>query len=382
MEKFFVEVKNEFDKIDKKWLDLHFKTLIWVIIVAFIVECSIGYLMYLTGEISSSIPKFIFKFVVVPVGLNFIIGLINYRVIKSMKVSQKSKIYVTSLSMVCIFLVIYTVHGVFTALYVLFVIPILMTTIYVDYRLTTITSIVSVTGLIISELFIKWDVDKESIMSSGIGLGNFFISLIVLIWFCFICMLVVQFEKHKNEASFQKEIEKYKLQKRLQIDELTGIYNRFGFKNAFQDMEEDKSGSSYIYAMIDIDNFKTLNDSMGHVTGDHCLVELGNILRKNSMDAIPIRYGGDEFGIIFRNKSTDEVIKICEQIQKDFAAAVIDGKKNLPLSMSVGIAQYSCDMTLSTLIIHTDQALYESKKEKNKITVYNNNAVKKVGGLG
>lgn len=185
-------------------------------------------------------------------------------------------------------------------------------------------------------------------------------------------MLVVRFEKEKNEASMQKEIEKYKLQQRLQIDELTGIYNRIGFKNAFQDMEEDTSNNSYIYAMIDIDDFKMLNDTLGHVTGDLCLIEFGKILKKNCKGAMPFRYGGDEFGIIFQNRTLDSVVKTCEQIQKDFAVAEIDKNRRLPLTISIGIAKYSCNMAPSTLIIRTDQALYESKKEKNKITIYSN----------
>lgn len=372
MEEFFIEVKNEFNKIDKKWLNLHFKTLIGVIIAAFFVECIIGYLMYLTGEISATIPVFILKFLMIPSGFNLIIGLINNKVLRSTKLTQKNKIYITSYLLVVICFVLFTVHSAFTALYFIFALPILLTTIYVDYKLTTITSALCILSLTLSELFIKWDLDKESITTNGIRLGNFIIAVFVLIVFGVICMLVVRFEKEKNEASMQKEIEKYKLQQRLQIDELTGIYNRIGFKNAFQDMEEDTSNTSYIYVMIDIDDFKTLNDSCGHVTGDLCLIEFGNILRKNCKGAVPFRYGGDEFGIIFQNRTLNSVIKTCEQIQKDFAVVDIDNNGCLPLTISIGIATYSSDQAPSTLIIHTDQALYESKKEKNKITVYSN----------
>lgn len=370
MEEFFVEVINEFRKIDKKWLNLHYKILISVIMAAFFVECVIGYLMYIMGEINSTIPVYIFKFLILPSGLNILIGWMNKKAIKSKKLLQENKILITSLLLVLICFILFTVHSAFTALYFLFALPILMTTIYVDYKLTMITSTLSIMGLIISELFLKWDIDKESILFNGIRLGNFLISLFVLIVFGAICMLVVRFEKQKNEASMQKEIERYNLQQRLQIDELTGIYNRIGFKNAFQDMEEDESGNSYYYVMIDIDNFKSLNDNLGHITGDHCLSEFGKILKKNCKDAIPFRYGGDEFGIIFQNKTLENVIKICKQIQSDFALVDIDGNENLELSISIGIAKYSSDMALSTLIIQTDQALYESKKEKNKITIY------------
>lgn len=371
MEEFFIEVNNELRKIDKKWLNLHFKIMVTVIVAAFFSELVIGYLMYIMDEISTTIPVYIMKFLVIPSGFNFILGFINYKVLSNKQLEQEKKIYTTSILLTLICFILFTVHSAFTALYFIFALPILLTTIYVDYRLTINTSIISIVGLIVSEIFIKWDLDKESIGADGIRLGNFFISLFVLVMFGAICLLVVRFEKQKNEASMLKEIERYKLQQRIQIDELTGIYNRIGFKNAFQDMEEDKSGNTYIYVMIDIDNFKSLNDNFGHVTGDYCLAEFGRILKNNCEKAIPFRYGGDEFGIIFRNCTIHNVIATCKQIQRDYAMVDFEGKRK-PLTISIGIATYAYDMALSTLIIHTDQALYESKKEKNKITIYSN----------
>ncbi len=71
--------------------------------------------------------------------------------------------------------------------------------------------------------------------------------------------------------------------------------------------------------MIDIDNFKQLNDNLGHVAGDNWLMEFADILKKySSPTAIPFRYGGDEFSILFKNSALNEVIQICEQIQEDF----------------------------------------------------------------
>lgn len=372
MEQFTKEIEEEYRKIDKKWLDLQFKTLIAIVILAFFVECMIGMLMYVTNEISSTIFVFILKFLIIPSTFNFICILINYKVITSKKLSLGVKIYITSLVYVIVCFALFTVHSAFTALYFIFAVPILLTTIYGNYRLTLITSLLSLIGMVISELFIKWDVDKESIMGDGIRLGNFYISLFVLLAFAGICIIVIRFEQAKNKASMQKELERYKLQKRLQIDELTGIYNRIGFKNAIGDMEEDQSDIPYIFVMIDIDNFKLLNDSLGHVTGDQCLIKFGKILKNNCKEAIPFRYGGDEFGIIFKNRTMDDVIRICEQIQNDFSSIKLN-KNNLLLTISIGIAKYSRNLTPSTLIIHTDKALYESKKMKNTITIYPEN---------
>lgn len=371
-ETYISEIQNEFRKIDKKWLDLHYKTSVGVVIFALFVECCIGMLMYHTGEISSTILVYLIKFLFIPCLLNLMCIAVNYSVIHSKKLSQEAKIYSISYMFVLICFILFTIHSAFTALYFIFAFPILLTTIYGSYRLTTITSLLSMAGLVISEIFIKWDVDKVSILQDGIRLGDFFISIFVLVTFYAICIIVIRFEKEKNVAGTQKEVERYKLQQRLQIDELTGIYNRIGFRNAFQDMEEDKSDNTYIFAMIDIDNFKLLNDSLGHVTGDHCLIEFGKILKEHCINSTPFRYGGDEFCILFKNHTISGAVDTCKKIQSSFKSIEINGKNDLPLTASFGIASYSKDMAPSKLIINTDNALYESKIMRDTITVFKN----------
>ncbi len=365
-----VEIYKEFKKIDKKWLLLHYKTGVGVVILAFFVECCIGLLMYHTGEITTTIPIYLMKFLIIPSVLNALCILISHRVVYSKTLSQDVKIYMISIIFVVICFILFTAHSAFTALYFIFAIPMLLTTIYGDYKLTTITGVFSLVTGGCSEIFIKWDNDKVSIWGDGTRLGNFLISGFVLISFLIICMVVIRFEREKNVASIQKEMERYKLQQKLQIDELTKISNRIGLRNAIRDMEEDNSNNSYIFVMIDIDNFKRLNDSLGHVVGDQCLIEFGKILKANCGKAIPFRYGGDEFCILFQNHTLNAVIETCKEVQENFKLIQLDGNENLPLTISVGIANYTDDISPSKLIINTDKALYESKITKDTITVF------------
>jgi diguanylate cyclase len=135
-------------------------------------------------------------------------------------------------------------------------------------------------------------------------------------------------------------------------------------------MEEDKSDSTYVFVMVDIDNFKLLNDSLGHVIGDQCLIEFGKILKESCGNAIPFRYGGDEFCILFRNNTVSEAVEICKRIQNNLKTININGKTDLPLTASFGVASYTGDIAPSKLIINTDKALYESKILKDTITVF------------
>lgn len=372
MEKsYIIEIQNEYNRIDNKWLNLHYKTSVGLVIFAFLIECLIGWFMCNTDELHTTIPIYLLKFLIIPSALNALCIVIDYNVIHSVKISQERKIYIISLLIVVICFIIFTVHVAFSAIYFIFVVPILFTMIYGNYKLTTIISISSIAAVIISELYLKWDIDKVNIMEDPIRFGDFIITLFILVAFWAISMVVIRFEREKNAASIQKEIERQQLQQRLQIDELTGIYNRIAFRNAIKDMEEDETNNSYIFAMIDLDNFKNLNDSLGHLMGDHYLIEFGKVLRANCGDAVPFRYGGDEFCVLFCNRTLNDIVETCEKIQKDMKEIHVDNKTEVSVTASIGISIYSKGMVTSSLIINADKALYEAKTVKNKICIYN-----------
>lgn len=369
-ELYSVEIQNEYKKIDYKWLNLHYKTTVGLVIFSLFVECVLGVIMCNSDELHTTIPIFILKFIIIPFVINMCCILIDYMVMHSKKLSQNIKVYIVSLVFIVICFMLFTAHIAFSALYFIFALPIMLTTIYVDYKLTTIASILSMASICISELFIKWDIDKVSIMKNANRLGDFIISLFSLLAFSAVCMVVIYFEREKNCASIQKEMEKYQLQQRLKLDEQTGIYNRIALRNELNDMEADKSENSYIFAMIDIDNFKEINDNLGHLVGDHCLLEFGKILTDNCSDATPFRFGGDEFCILFRNHTVESVIATCKKIQSDFKEINVKENKELMLTASIGIAIYTKGISTSKLITNTDKALYEAKTVRNAIRIH------------
>ena len=176
--------------------------------------------------------------------------------------------------------------------------------------------------------------------------------------------------KRKNAASIQKEVERYQMKHRLITDELTEICNRSALRDAFQKIEKDASENIYALAMIDLDNFKTLNDTLGHDKGDQCLKEFGRILSKNCPgDVTPFRFGGDEFCIIFQNKTLGRTLEICKNIQNDLKECTMQ-HESIALTASIGVAYYAQPMSATQLLRNTDFALYRSKTLKNAICVY------------
>jgi diguanylate cyclase (GGDEF) domain len=374
MERHYIaEIKKEYKKIDLKWLNLHFKTSAGLVLFAFVIECGIGILLYYLHEIHTTIPIYIIKYLVAPMCFNLLFIILDYFVLYHTKFSQQVKIYIVSLMFVMICFVLFSVHIIFSVLYFLFALPILLTTIYCSYRLTIVIAIASIAADIISELFVKWDSEKVSILVSGDRLADFIISLCFLIAFSIVCIIVIRFEKEKNAASIQKELQRFRLEQKILTDELTGINNRTALNNAIHEMEMDITDNTYIMVMIDLDNFKKLNDNYGHLMGDQCLIEFSNILKAHCGDAASFRYGGDEFCILFLNRTLKNVVETCQRIQEAFGKVKIDSAIRLSLTASFGIADYIKSTSAIKLLNNTDKALYQSKIEKNAIRIYGSN---------
>ncbi|MFA6301763.1 MAG: GGDEF domain-containing protein [Legionella sp.] len=153
-------------------------------------------------------------------------------------------------------------------------------------------------------------------------------------------------------------------------DSLTGVYNRRYFNMVFEnELKRSKRDNSLVHlVLIDIDNFKFINDNFGHPLGDEFLIYVANTL-KNSLrrpsDTV-YRLGGDEFALIMTNMKADDVLNFCTTLQERFAVNNI--YKNVTLSMSL-ISTNACQtLDGNSLICLADQDLYQAKKQgKNKI---------------
>lgn len=364
------QIQSEYKKIDDRWLKLHYRTFAGLVLFGFLIECIIGAVWFASGHVEISLSQYIVKYIASPLLINLCFVLCGLLVMRSPRIQQIKKAYFVSMLYVGVCFTFYTVHIIFDSLYLIFTIPMLLTIVYSNHLLTTLTGIVSIAVKTISELFIVWDPDKVNLFESKYGLTNLLVSTFILCIFYGVCMVVIRFEKEKNAASIQKEIEYHHTQQRLMMDELTEIFNRKALRHSFQDMEEDETDNTYVFVMIDIDNFKTLNDTFGHVVGDECLREFADILRNRcSDDAQPFRFGGDEFCILFKNTSIQCVLNTCESIQQELRSSAVS-RSNMPMTASFGIACHHNKMTAPQLLKSTDSALYHAKTLKDAICVH------------
>lgn len=365
------EVEKAYKKIDYNWLKLHYKTCVGLAVFTCVIEIIMGFFLIDSDLVSTTKRIFIYKFIILPSLINFSIAALSILTMKSKRLSQKQKIYEISLSLVAMCFVLFTVHITFTATHYIFVIAIVMTTIYADYILTSIAASMSIVSIIISELFIVWDLDKVSIFESTHRLSDFIISLFFLTAFSVVCMVVIKFEREKNIANIQVEVEKKQLKQKLHIDELTGIFNRKALDSELNKVKENKDDVHHIFVIIDIDKFKEINDTWGHHVGDICLVEFSKVLKKYEDYFNAFRYGGDEFCLLFRNLSMEEVKLICDKIRYDISRLQFEHYENLKITASFGISDFTSPVNeFMNIFTQADKALYEAKKTRNSIFVF------------
>ena len=365
------EIENEYKRIDLKWLKLHYITCVGLAAFGFVVECILGIALYQTGNIEIGLMKYLLKYLIAPFVCNAAFIVTCYWAVHSLHIAQNIKIYIVSLMFVAVCFVMFTVHAIFSSLFLIFMVPILLTVVYSDYALTTTTSIVSILAYAVSAVFIIWDPDKANMFESDYGTVNFVASLCILLAFFAACLVVIYFECEKKSAVIVRELERLNLRQKLVTDELTSISNRTALRNALGRMVVDRSEKQYLFVMSDLDNFKMLNDRLGHNIGDRCLKIFAGILKADCINATPFRYGGDEFCILFINQTQKEVLDLCRKIQTDLTKALADTGIDIPLTASFGIANYEAGMEVARLVKNADTALYYAKQMKNAVHLYN-----------
>lgn len=150
-------------------------------------------------------------------------------------------------------------------------------------------------------------------------------------------------------------------------DSLTGLKNRAAFEAELKRLLKKKN-SKIALMMIDIDNFKLVNDELGHIKGDLILMKTAEKIRRVvGRNGFATRLGGDEFVVIFKNIKEDELSKVSNILLK----GVSREENEINLSLSIGIAYAEKDEELITLYEKADQALYKSKENgKNQYTFY------------
>lgn len=169
----------------------------------------------------------------------------------------------------------------------------------------------------------------------------------------------------KETQELQREIER--LKKSVYKDELTSMYNRKWLHDYYLDEESQNFKEDGTLAIIDLNYFKIINDTYGHVIGDKVLVYIANQLKKTKESVV--RYGGDEFMIIFSGSTTiEEASSTINKIREDVIKKHLVAKESsFKVSFSFGLCQFKKGDSLSVITESADSRMYEDKIEIKKI---------------
>ncbi|MDP3639301.1 MAG: GGDEF domain-containing protein [Azonexus sp.] len=155
-------------------------------------------------------------------------------------------------------------------------------------------------------------------------------------------------------------------------DQLTGVLNRRGLEDMFdKEVARGKRHDTLLcVGMLDIDNFKKLNDSLGHDVGDQALIHLANVCRETlrPQDTVA-RFGGEEFIILLPETPLEEAVIALTRLQRELTRKFfLNGHEKVLITFSAGVTELFPDDTQSTVIKRADEAMYKAKQSgKNRV---------------
>lgn len=178
-----------------------------------------------------------------------------------------------------------------------------------------------------------------------------------------------------HQRGLNEDNERLKLMYRdLSITDMqTGLYNTRHFYDTVPELIKryKTSGRSLVLLIMDIDDFKMVNDTYGHLEGDRLIERLGNfIIDHFSGDCLSYRYGGEEFVVVLGDTSVDEAVEKAESFRQQFSQLAFDNEgQTYSKTISIGLSALEPGDDTKSLLQKADQAMYDAKSTgKNKVS--------------
>ena len=211
------------------------------------------------------------------------------------------------------------------------------------------------------------------------------VTTLVALWFVtFLIILIIRFFDYSRERAANKkkqeelkknlralEIEKSEYERSSKEDPLTGCLNRAGFSSVLLREQEklNRTGCPVSFMIFDIDHFKNINDTYGHLVGDEVLVNLAKLVQSmiRNTDSL-VRWGGEEFVVLSDDTSIQNGAFLAEKLRKAVETATLITQQQV--TCSFGVTEMVPGEDPKSLIARADKALYSSKENgRNRVTV-------------
>lgn len=179
------------------------------------------------------------------------------------------------------------------------------------------------------------------------------------------CVMVIRDVTHERKKSTE-------IEHRAKHDALTGIYNRHAFELALDDVTQSE-GHQHVLCYIDLDQFKIVNDTCGHMAGDELLRQLTDSMQRNIRKSdVFARLGGDKFGVLMKDCDLAHAFKVSGQIKDTITDYTFHWEdKTFQLGASIGLANINSETSPTNALQHADAACFSAKEQgRNRIHAY------------
>lgn len=354
-----------------KWRKKLFKTYLVIATIISVTEFVIFFFDDMAGLLFLPVPIYLLVYWIIPSVFNFSLLLITKSYIYSDKYSEstKNKVCVLQLFAVCSCSAL--IHYVFAPIMCAPCIAIFITVLFADKKLTKMVFVLSLVlialitvegcfGLRSGDPLLFLDTAVATVLAFSVYLS---------------ATLLTNFSKEQIDY-ISTSLERQKtLMNEMRIEPLTGLYNRLAMDEMLSrklaEYEKNQDISACL-AMIDIDFFKRVNDTYGHICGDEVIIEIAAIIRRHSdSSSAAFRYGGEEFAILLDGRDTNKATELLDEICAELAAHEFSFSPQEPITVSVGVAAYNGDGESSSWLERADTALYAAKNGgRNRLVVY------------
>lgn len=350
------------EKYRRKLTKLHLTT---ISVISAVEIAAYLYFVVHGAEPLSFHSRYLWVCVLLPILINYTgHGVAEYLMRKDTVATQQKDaaityaILITSASMAMI-------HRVYVLSLCAFTFPLVLCGFFNDRKLLNRTLLLSLIALAITTCLMAMEQPLDS---------TFLINQVAAYGFVLISFLSSKTAINFSHTSFStisyQAAENDQLQKRIRMDQMTGAYNHTAYTEEINAAVKTHraGGPVFCLAMIDLDNFKSVNDTYGHDRGDQVLITLCRTLRENcGAEDVICRYGGEEFAVILKNKNLTKAKKVMEAARRDFAGRKY-GFTEKPITFSCGLSQHRPEDSAEDLFVITDRLLYAAKNGgKNRI---------------
>lgn len=359
---------DQFSNLFQRWRRKLNNAALIVAFFTFFSELFVSYLLYKhLPEMVIPLPGYLLSKVFLPSAGYFLLVLIGRLIMNSKNLSDITKNYSSILIITIQIFIIAFFHDKIIFTRVLYIIPIILTVIYSKKMMTNVVTLVSIILMLISSIVPNiGSPDKDVLQALQI-----FIGVLTILGCSLITNLLSDIEKDKNNIIKAGVFKQLQLEELMKCDPLTGLYNISSFYNKLDNSIKNKELPLSL-AVIDVDNFKTVNDLWGHDNANEVLIYIAAQLQYCcSTQGHVFRYGGEEFTIVFPNTTADHAKAMIEDAQKNIYNHDFGHNPKLNITFSCGIAEYpSPDYNAHDFFKLADKIMYQAKfSGKNQVII-------------